>query len=71
MTAEERARIREAARCYVREQAPSPPNEVLERIAGIVLQARASNQPQPVLDESGEQDRRTRHLSADPLAYSG
>lgn len=38
MTDEERERIREAARRYVREQAPTPPIALLERIARIVLQ---------------------------------
>ena len=40
-TAEERTRIQEAARCYVREQAPTPPLAVLERVARIVWQARS------------------------------
>jgi hypothetical protein len=42
MTAEERADIQELARRYVREQAPTPPTAVLERVARIVLQARTS-----------------------------
>jgi hypothetical protein len=42
MTAEERIRIQEAARRYVREQAPTPPVAVLERVARIVLQVRTS-----------------------------
>jgi hypothetical protein len=34
-------RIQAAARRYVREQAPTPPAAVLERVARIVLQAHA------------------------------
>ena len=41
MTAEERTRIQEAACRYVREQAPTPPIAVLERVARIVLQAQS------------------------------
>ena len=40
MTAEEREGIREAARRYVNEQAPTPPNVILERVVRIVLQSR-------------------------------
>ena len=40
MTAEEREGIREAARRYVNEQAPTPPNVILERVARIVRQSR-------------------------------
>jgi hypothetical protein len=40
VTSEERQRIQAAARRYVREQAPTPPVAVLERVARIVLQAR-------------------------------
>jgi hypothetical protein len=55
VTNKERECIRDAARRYVREQAPSPPIEVLERVARIVLQARTltgqqhvpSNHPHP------------------------
>jgi hypothetical protein len=43
MTAEERTRIQEAGRRYVREQAPRPPVAVLERVARIVLEARRPN----------------------------
>jgi len=53
VTNKERECIREVARRYVREQAPSPPNEVLEHVAGIVLQARVANRPQAVLDRTG------------------
>jgi hypothetical protein len=52
MTNEEREGIRAAARRYVHEQAPSPPIEVLERIARIILQARASNRPPDRADGS-------------------
>ena len=53
MTAEERMRIQEAACRYVREQAPTPPVAVLERVARIVLQAKASNRSQAALDRTG------------------
>jgi hypothetical protein len=39
-TSEERQRIQAAARRYVREQAPTPPVAILERVARIVLQTR-------------------------------
>jgi hypothetical protein len=42
MTDEERRQIKEAACRYVREQAPTPPVPVVERVARIVLQARTS-----------------------------
>jgi hypothetical protein len=45
VTNNERERIREAARRYVREQAPNPPIEVLERVARIVLETRGVNDP--------------------------
>jgi hypothetical protein len=50
MTAEERMSIQEAARRYVREQAPIPPIAVLERIARIIQQARTSGPPEPASD---------------------
>jgi hypothetical protein len=40
VTSEERERIQAAARRYVRDQAPTPPVAVLERVARIILQAR-------------------------------
>jgi hypothetical protein len=45
MTAEERTRIQEAARRYVRQHGPTPPTGVLERVARIVLQARPREAP--------------------------
>jgi hypothetical protein len=50
VTNKERERIREAARRYVHEQAPSPPMETLERVARIVLQARVSDRSGPEPD---------------------
>jgi hypothetical protein len=47
VTNKERECIRDAARRYVREQAPSPPIEVLERVARIVLQARTTGRQAP------------------------
>ena len=38
MKAKERTRIQEAARRYIREQAPMPPVAVLNRVARIVLE---------------------------------
>lgn len=43
MTNEEREGIREAARRYVHEQAPTPPDAILERVAGIVLETTGLN----------------------------
>jgi hypothetical protein len=43
VTAEERARIQEAARRYVREAAPTPPTAILEQVVRIVLEARTSS----------------------------
>jgi hypothetical protein len=40
MTAEERTRIQEAARRFVREQAPTPPLAILEQVVRIVLNVR-------------------------------
>jgi hypothetical protein len=40
VTNQERERIREAARRYVRDQGPNPPTAVLEQVARIVLQAK-------------------------------
>ena len=52
VTNEEREGVREAARRYVHEQAPTPPDAILERVAGIVLQARSSRRMVPVQGES-------------------
>jgi hypothetical protein len=71
VTNKERECIREAARRYVREQAPSPPNEVLERVAVIVLQARLSNRPQADLDRSDGRADEPGHASTLRPAYSG
>ena len=46
MTAEERTRIQEEARRYVREQGPIPPVALLERVARIVL-LESSSRPRP------------------------
>jgi hypothetical protein len=43
MTPEERTRIQQAARRYVREQAPVPPVAILEQVARVILQARITN----------------------------
>ncbi len=53
MTAEERTRIQEAARRYVREQAPRPPVAVLERVARIVLQTMGTSRSATVPDGTG------------------
>jgi hypothetical protein len=45
MTAEERTRIQELVRRYVRQHGPTPPTGVLERVARIVLQARSHEAP--------------------------
>ena len=55
MTNQERERIREAARRYVRDQAPIPPTALLEQVARIVLQAKAAQstrEPNPTLSNS-------------------
>jgi hypothetical protein len=52
VTAEERERIREAARRYVHERAPNPPDAVLERVARIVLEARIRSRRGMVVDHS-------------------
>jgi hypothetical protein len=54
MTAEERAHIREAARRYVHEQAPTPPLAVVERVARIVLQAGSLERHEAVSDLATE-----------------
>ena len=51
MTVEERTRIQEEARRYVRQRAPTPPAAVVERVARIVLQARAADQTVDALDQ--------------------
>jgi hypothetical protein len=53
MTAEERTRIQEAGRRYVREQAPRPPVAVLERVARIVVQAMGTIRSATVPDVTG------------------
>jgi hypothetical protein len=55
MTDEERECIREAARRYVRERAPTPPMAVLESVARIVLQARTPCRSQAVPEQPGGQ----------------
>jgi hypothetical protein len=47
MTADERTRVQEAARRYVREQAPMPPIAVLEHVAWVILQARSPGRQVP------------------------
>ena len=58
MTSEEREWIREAARRYVREQAPTPPAAILEQVARIVASVRWSPEsvgdPTPHVERSGQ-----------------
>jgi hypothetical protein len=61
VTNEEREGIREAARRYVHEQAPTPPVAVLERVARIVLQARTQPGGSPVPFSHATARRPTQH----------
>jgi hypothetical protein len=56
MTAEERTRIQQAARRYVREQAPTPPAAILEIVARILLEGRTSSQSASNPGETGDPD---------------
>jgi hypothetical protein len=52
VTTEERERIRAAARRYVHEQAPTPPDAVLERVARIVLETKRLNRTGAPTDQT-------------------
>ena len=70
MTAEERAQIQQAARRYVREVAPIPPTAILEQVARIVMEAKATRlalQSQGVASRRSPylRDRQTERLSSE------